>query len=393
MNAAEERLRGALPKIQSSANKDELGIAFNLSQLKNKRPNGEHITIAVNILRDSLQSSMGDIYVFHNGDIILVYRGKNQKLISDAVFQLRYLFADDPLAYDKPGVENRKFCSLFDLGKMRTDFIEYCTMKLGNDNDMPDIDSSTQQRNDEPALLSLLIDGIEKAIDEINFDELTTLSPICLIKNEGISIKPVMYDINFDPILLQKLATDKLDILSRPSLYSFFSEFTDIRLLIKLLSIVKKPDDFQSMSLNLNVTTLSSEEFGIFDSAVPDYMKPQIMICMKIGDAYNNLSSFLKANDDIKDKGYKTCLWGLENLTFLQIHREAFGVDMLKLRWNSQLAQHQCSELLKQIGQQVHASGSGRVILTDCDNRQAFEIGRMMDICLFSGKYIDSINN
>jgi len=48
-----------------------------------------------------------------------------------AIFQLRYLFIDDPLSYNSDGDENSDFCAVYDLGFQWRIFYQLCKEKVG----------------------------------------------------------------------------------------------------------------------------------------------------------------------------------------------------------------------------------------------------------------------
>src|ERR1700733_7741807 len=88
-------------------------ICFHFDQLLEQYRSDYQIQIAVNLLNDLLLAHQGGIFVCMDKSIVLVCRNVTKGQLDKAIFQLRYLFMDDPLAYDSAGEENSSFCRLY----------------------------------------------------------------------------------------------------------------------------------------------------------------------------------------------------------------------------------------------------------------------------------------
>src|SRR5690606_1038125 len=80
---------------------------------------------------DLYKQQEGGIFLCRDADIFVVYKGEDRPLLEKGVFQLRYLFVDDPLAYDTNGDENPDFCRVYDLAFQWHEFHDVCRRKFG----------------------------------------------------------------------------------------------------------------------------------------------------------------------------------------------------------------------------------------------------------------------
>src|SRR4051812_16868652 len=80
-------------------------LHFNLSQLTAQYRSEYQIKIAINILNDLFKAEDSIAFGMEDSDVILLYNGSNRGLLEKAIFQLRYLFMDDPLGYSLDGLE------------------------------------------------------------------------------------------------------------------------------------------------------------------------------------------------------------------------------------------------------------------------------------------------
>ena len=83
------------------------GVCFGFSQLLEHYRNSYQIKIAINLMNDLLGERDGAIFQCEDATIYVVARDLTKPLIDKMVFQLRYLFMDDPLAYTRKGMSTR----------------------------------------------------------------------------------------------------------------------------------------------------------------------------------------------------------------------------------------------------------------------------------------------
>src|SRR5258708_4564884 len=90
-------------------------IHFHLSRLLDEYKSEYQVKIAINLIHDLLKAHEGTIFVLSDNSIIVLCHRLEAGLLEKLIFQLRYLYMDDPLCYNDLGQENPDFCSVYDL--------------------------------------------------------------------------------------------------------------------------------------------------------------------------------------------------------------------------------------------------------------------------------------
>jgi len=363
------------------------GLHFHTSQLQKNYRSDFQMKIAVNILNDIFRSKKGAIFLARNSDIFVVFHGDNRELLEKAIFQLRYLFVDDPLASNKDGSENEDFCTVYDLAFQWRPFHKICSevMSSASKNALQDI----KNKNDKLLLTPKRLVEIESEIDSLELSFTIRKQPICAIKNKQ-PIKPVFNEIYINMLHFRRLLEEDCDIFSDKWLFKHLTCSLDLCVL-SLISEQPKAYLRTPISLNLNAKTIISEEFDKFTKKIEKVLKSSIVIEIGIEDVFTDMVTFLKARDLAQERGFRVCLDGLDTSSFVQIDRENLGFDLAKIRWNADMAGDLNNATNKKLAAAINKSGKGRMILCRCDSQHAIEYGHALGISLFQGRYPDRI--
>lgn len=379
---AEQKLANIISS-QHTKQSARIGLIFNLANLEDQHKNEEHFNIALNVLRDKLSSCAGDIISFTDGDIFVICNNTNLHQIEEAIFQMRYLFVDDKLAYTRPGVANNNFCQMYDLQNGWEEFFLRCKdkiMQAQNDN----YEASNIIEDNKSSIQDLLISTIEHALQEIEIEDFINESQIWLYSDDN-SFKAVIKEIEINKLLLRETFLGKLDFLANQHLFKFLGDIIDLRLLIRLINSYNEEEGMGCL-VNISLSTLKSEEFEIFDSAITSAFKKNIIIAFNINEVFENLEEFMDIKNTLQNNGYKVCLNDIDYKTFLLIEAEIFGFDLIKLKYDDILLSPEQKKVRDLLSAKVESLTSTHLILINCD-QDAFEIGKNLGAYLFKGSF------
>ncbi len=127
-----------------------------------------------------------------------------------------------------------------------------------------------------------------------------------------------------------------VNLVANRWLFQHLTETLDRR----VLSMLMKTDAVSisgDISFNVNVKTLLSNQFQVFDDNLSAARRGAIVIELQKEDIFSDLSSFLFAREFVQAKGYRLCLDGLTMETLSVIDRERLGTDMTKIVWHPNL--------------------------------------------------------
>jgi EAL domain-containing protein (putative c-di-GMP-specific phosphodiesterase class I) len=408
-SGAEARLVEYLTTNKDTLISDGIAITFNFNKLLEHYRSDYQIKIATNLLTDLLKHQEGGLYLFRDMSLTVVAIGLSSTLLEKAIFQLRYLFMDDPLAYTLDGQENLEFCSVYHLKKDYNDVAAAARVKMiggkakatttgsssgaTQNNSISGVAESQSTVKAQPQRTQYFdssnLAQLERMILESDISPSIRRQPVCAtIPN--MSVRRVFDELYLNINHLRQLIKTDVDIISNRWLFKYLTLEMDNRMLALLR---QKADQFlgSPISLNLNVRTLISDNFAKFDASLKPAAKVSVVIEIQASDVFEDMYAFISARDYVQKLGYRICLDGLNNHSFCMIDRDLLGVDLLKLQWNATVRDEAFNRDNNILTNAVKRSGSNRIILTRCDNRQAVDYGQSLGISLFQGRYLDEL--
>lgn len=390
-------------------------VAFNFSQLLEHYRSEYQIKIATNLMNDLLGDRDGAIYQCEDSNIYVMVRHLPRPLMDKMIFQLRYLFMDDPLAYNLDGEENPEFAQLYEIEEDWQRFMDMCKKRLvqrvkrtqagnkpaaataapartaaSNANvkpmEFPKMEPKAEMRYFTGASLA----AIEETLSKTDVIPSVRRQPVVAIMDG--QVRTVFDEMYINIAALRKSLNTEVDLLSNRWLFKYLTQRLDERM---LESIQKTPARYLNnpASLNLNIPTVLSTRFAEFDAAIKPSTKVSLVIELQIGDVLMDMQGFALAKDILQKLGYRVCLDGLTDMNFPQIDRQRLGFDLVKVAWSGDGAKDAKSDKNASFAEAVKRAGAKRVILTRCDTVDAQEFGHALGINLFQGRYFDGLVN
>ena len=405
---AEAKLLETIGSIKDESNSWR-GMHFRFSQLLEHYRSDYQIKIAVNLINDLLKANQGGIFVCSDTNIFVAVRNVTKSQLDKVIFQLRYLFMDDPLAYNTDGQENPEFCKLYDLGVDYNEFQAAAKKRLAGASarneaqDKPAVRPSSASTGAGASSEPVSSDGslklftpsrlvtTERDLVSADLSKVLRRQPVCAAV-PNMMIRRVFDELYINIGHLRQLLKSDADFLSNRWLFKYLTTILDNRMLDMLSRNAGRFFD-SPVSLNLNVETLLSNRFIEFDAAIKPSVKVSIVVEIQVADVYNDMGAFLIAKDTVQKLGYRVCLDGLTNLSITQIDRERLGFDLAKLQWNADMESDLKSKENKKVSDAIQACGAKRIILCRCDNKQAVDYGQALGISLFQGRFLDKVIN
>jgi hypothetical protein len=374
-------------------------LHYNLSKLREEFRSEYQVKIAVNVLNDLFKAQDSIAFVLADCDIVLLYNGVNRALLEKAIFQLRYLFMDDPLGYTEDGFENEDFCSVYDLEFQWRDFSVACNRKAGR---AEPVEAKEEEETLPVTKIATPIGNRSKLhifspeylvhiiaeLDQLDITSALRSQPVCaMVKTNKpkVLFKEVYTNISH----LQQMLSVNVDLMSSRTLFKYLTKALDKKVLLSLKD--KATSQHPPISLNLNVASLLSEEFAEFDAVVEKKYKSSIIIEINIGDVFDDIHMFSMARETVQKLGYRICLDGLDDISIAQIDRQGLGFDLAKIKWNPEMGTKAHENADEILAESVKKCGVNRIILCRCDSQAAVDYGKSIGISLFQGHHIDNI--
>lgn len=401
---AEPKLIELLTSIKDETNSWR-AIHFRFNLLQEHYRSNYQVKIAVNLINDLLKSNQGGLFVLNDYNLYVVAKSVTKAQLDKVIFQLRYLFADDPLSYDTEGEENPEFCEVYDLSVSYDHFLDATRRRIVKNarraapvkkeavkpqsENKGGVASSLAFAGAVVSLSAQRLANIERDLEGADLSRVMRRQPICAAV-PNMMVRRVFDEFYVNIAHLRQMLSANVDLTSNRWLFKYLTQMLDARMLDMIGRNAARFLD-RPISINLNVETLLSDHFTKFDAAIKPSMKVSIVIELQIADVFNDMAAFMVAKEAVQKLGYRVCLDGLTSLSFTQIDRERLGFDLAKLQWNADLESDLKSRENKQLAEAVKNCGPNRIILCRCDDRKAVDYGQALGISLFQGRFLDRI--
>ena len=338
----------------------------------------------------------GKAFGFRNDDIFIVYSDKvNDNQIKALLIKNELYFSADPKIKDVDAM-NRAFKLPEDK-----DPLNYETSR---------IEASPPARLETPAdqmpvrrrfvlppaseqnksrLTPAELARITKALANTDFSNMIRRQFVCVVLDD-IAPSPMFEEVFVSIADLGETIMPNVSLTATPWLFQDLTETLDKRVLIT----VSRHDDgafYRDFSLNLNVSSILSDDFRPFDESIRESMKASIVLELQPTDIFSDFSMYVKARDFAQRLGYKICIDGVSARNLPYIDREKLAADFVKLTWQPDLPDALAqNESLKE---DLQAVGSNRTILCRVDDEKALNFAKELNITLLQGHYIQHLLN
>lgn len=368
---------------------DRRAVHLHLSGLLTQNRREHHLRIAVSTFDPVVKMLQAQVFILANSDLMVVYKAPAQAEVEAAVVKLRFLFSDDPLIIDDAQGRKGTFTTWYDLEKEYDIVVALAQRMLQEDQarrraeqERAGLQSRVMAQPKGTPFTPDLLARVEAGLAQADLANLMRRQAVCAMVGEAPP-QPVFHELFISIADLRQTLLPSVNMNSSPWLFQQLTETLDRR----VLSLLNKHDDRTlagDISLNLNVSTILSPEFLVFDDNVKAGMRGTIVLELQKVDIFADLGAFLFARDFAHDRGYRICVDGLNYSMLPFVDRERLGADLIKLIWDPSLTEEKDkkTDALRRIG-------VSRIILARCDTPSAIEYGHSVGITLFQGRHVE----
>jgi hypothetical protein len=370
---------------------DRRAVHIHLSSLLPQNRREHHMRIAGNTFETLVKMLLGQVFVLANADLMVVFKAVAQEEVEAAVVKLRYLFSDDPLVMEEARTRQGTLCTWYSLDRdyevllaLAQKLVQEEQARRAATAERDAVDARSQNKPKGSPFTPELLARVEASLGQADLANLMRRQAVCALVGKAPP-QPVFHELFISIADLRQTLMPSVNMNSSPWLFQQLTETLDRR----VLSLLNKHDDRTlegDISINLNVSTILSPEFLVFDDNVKAGMRGTIVLELQKVDIFADLGAYLFARDFAHDRGYRICVDGLTYAQLPFVDRERLGADLIKLVWDPSLTEEKDkkTDALKRIG-------VTRIILCRCDTPSAIEYGHSVGITLFQGRHIESM--
>lgn len=367
-----------------------------LSKLQSQKIKASQRQEMIETFENVIKKSGGEIFGMPNEDMVVIFNKNAFDEIRACLVKVRFMFHDDPLIQSSFDLEQINFVKFYELGNGAAEFKDVIKAGMENFDNQQDGNKGAV-KSSAPAssfmggarklrreLTPSMLAKVQKALSMTDFSSLIRRQSVCAVI--GKSPPQMLFDEVFVSIAdLRDMLLPDVDLTANPWLFQHLTETLDKRVLVS----ISRHDDgslTSNFSINLNVSTILSDEFLEFDENINASMRSSIVLELQLVDIFSDIKAFILAKTFAQYRGYKICIDGITVDKLKYIDREHLSSDLIKIIWHPTFMDVVNED--KHFTDYVNKAERAKMILCRVDDPQAVEVGNSLGINLYQGRYI-----
>ncbi len=348
-----------------------------------------------------VKKSDGEIFSLPNEDVLIFFKKKCNDEVKACLVKVRFMFHDDPAVKHADDLQQAGLVKIFDLAVESEAFtqavketIAHTTQEMSISRDKNRLQPmssvfNTSAKKMRRELTPEMLAKVQKVLTVADFSSFIRRQSICAVIGKAPPQR-VFEEVYVSIPDLREMLLPDVDLTANPWLFLSLSETLDK----KVLEIINRHDDGSlagNFSVNINVSTILSDEFLEFDDNISPSMRSSVILELQLVDIFSDIKAFMLAKNFAQSRGYKICIDGItvDKLTYL--NRVNLDCDLLKIIWHPSFMDviHEDSHFMDYVNKAERA----KMILCRIDDPQAVEVGNNLGINLYQGRYIQRLLN
>ncbi len=387
-----------LCKIEKDINKFE-ALYLNISKLNNQALRAAQRYSLIESFEAVLKKGMGELFTLPNEDVVVIYQSICHEEALASLVKIQFLLNDDPIIQKSADLLQAGIAQIFKLENQSAELKDKINTII---NSFSDENSKSQSapKNEKKAapqkvinkrqlrdLNPLILSKMQKALSMMDFSSMIRRQSVCAII--GKSAPQMIFDEVYVSMAdLRDMLMPDVNLFSNPWLFLYLTEILDKR----VLDSISRHDDgslLSNFSLNLNVSTILSDDFLNFDENINPAQRSSIVLELQLADIFSDIKAFMLAKTFAQYRGYKICIDGINVEQLKYIDRENLQCDLMKIIWHPSFMDIIRED--KHFTDYVNKAERAKMILCRVDDPQAVELGNSLGINLYQGRYIQRL--
>ena len=374
-------------------------VYLHISKLQNQNLRMSQRQALTETFENVVKKTKGEIFTLDNEDMVIIFGNSAYDEMQACLIKVKFLFHDDAKVRNSIDLVQGGLAEIFDLKTQVEDLkalVKKTKTKEGmidfQPNLVPNVKTGVSanvlaNRRTKRELTPTILSKMQKALSMMDFSSLIRRQSVCAVI--GKSAPQMIFDEVFVSIAdLRDMLMPDVDLFSNPWLFMYLTETLDKRVLASL----SRHDDgalTSNFSLNMNVSTILSDDFLEFDENINPLQRSTIVLEFQLIDIFSDIKAFILAKTFAQYRGYKICIDGITVDKLQYIDREHLQSDLVKIIWHPSFMDIIRED--KHFTDYVNKSERARMILCRVDDPQAVEIGNSLGINLYQGRYIQRL--
>ena len=354
-------------------------------------------------LKASEKSQLRDVFIsrgaeiktieLYNNDLLFFYSKKLHDEMLSCLVKARFLLQGDEVVGSVDDLISAKIAEFYDISTQRAEF-EYMLEKNFEQQqklfsaekqvDTAIYTTSRKNRDTKKPLTPKVLAKIKKILSVADFSSFIRRQAVCAIIGKAAPQR-VFDEVYVSIPDLREMLLPDVDLTSNLWLFLSLSETLDKG----VMDIISRHDDGSLMgnfSININVSTILSDEFFAFDDSINVSMRSSIVLELQLSDIFSDINAFMLAKAFVRARGYKICVDGVTVDKLQYINREHLDYDFIKIIWHSSFKDIISKD--EHFMDYANKNERAKIILCRIDDPEAIKVGNSFGINLYQGRYI-----
>ena len=334
------------------------------------------------------------IFELGNNDVVVVFKRELQDEISSLLVKIRFLLQEDGQVAKYADLQESGIAVIWDLVK------DYGELKAKLEaislvSEIP-TNPKVQPSNDIPQgevkrkfLTTAMLDEVQKIIAVSDFSSFIRRQPVCAVIGKSLPQR-VFEEVYVSIPDMRDSLLPQVDIMHDAWLFLALTETLDRR----VLDIISRHDDRSlqgNFSVNINVSTILSDDFLRFDDTISTSLRKTIVLELQLADIFSDMRSFDLARAFARSRGYKICIDGITVDKLEYLNRNKLDCDLMKIIWHPEFGKIMMAD--EHFMDYNNKAERAKIILCRVDDEKAVEVGNSLGINLYQGRYIQKMLN
>ncbi len=372
-------------------------LVLNVSMLKETIRSPQNKRAIQDIFLGSIKMGMAKLFELPNDDVVVVFNKNIEDEIASSVVRVQFLLQDDERIKGASSLQDCGIASFYDLATEYTDFSKKVVVachknteqQIAN-NDVGRVSFfNTSSKKYKKGLTTEMLSKVQKIISVADFSSFIRRQAICAVIGKSAPQRVFEEVFVSIPDMRDSLLPD-VEITANPWLFLALTETLDRR----VLEIISRHDDGSlvgNFSVNINVSTILSDDFLRFDDSINGSMRQSIILELQLVDIFSDIRSFILAKTFAKARGYKICIDGITVDKLKYLNRKGLDCDLMKIVWHPSLPEIFNED--KHFMDYMNKAERAKIILCRIDDANAIEVGNTLGINLYQGRYVQRLLN
>ena len=328
-------------------------VHFSLLQQTNKKP--DYIRIAERAFDPITLSHNAELFILGNFDIILTCPGNKVGEIDKALASIKSLFRADPLIEKRDISGEEMFSTWYDLEE-DFDFFKEAVVSSTLAGKRQTLQSGGAAMDDEK-LTPKNLDQLARGFRKLDARPLMRHQSAVQIGASGQG--QLLFREYYVSIAdLRKVVAPDIDLLADRWLFQFLTTILDQRVLHMLRS--QTMDDLpKNVSLNINIQSIHTKDFQLFDQFVADEAH-RIILEFQPVDVFSNIDAYIEVRDILQARGYNVLIDSLQPLVLDYFDPSMLQADYYKIAWGDRLGGSATKEGAQDMRELIQSIGSSK---------------------------------